>query len=253
MSDALEFKSSQLSLTLVRIHASDMNAIGELLTTKLAKAGKFLRGAPVVVDPLCGLSSVQLAQLLELLRQHQLTPVGVRTKDAHLVDYAEMCGLAVFKPSTSHDNHAETAAVSASAKAADATTPAAKTADVAADSGSLSDQTSPTLQKALRVPSLRSGQFEKHLLNDVIVEGGVNSGAELFVGGNITVLGAVRGRLHAGAAGDRSARIIAKNFNPELVSIAGIFLLSDDIPSLVKQGWVEVYLEQNSLKFHSLD
>ncbi|OZA37433.1 MAG: hypothetical protein B7X83_05815, partial [Polynucleobacter sp. 17-46-58] len=84
-----------------------MTAIGELLTTKLAKAGKFLRGAPVVVDPLCGLSSVQLAQLLELLRQHQLTPVGIRTKDAHLVDYAEMCGLAVFKPSAVGEKNSE--------------------------------------------------------------------------------------------------------------------------------------------------
>lgn len=257
MSDALEFKSSQLSLTLVRIHASDMTAIGELLTTKLAKAGKFLRGAPVVVDPLCGLSSVQLAQLLELLRQHQLTPVGIRTKDAHLVDYAEMCGLAVFKPSSSADKPAETASTQASSAVSStpvsAVSATEKPAAVTAESGTLTDKSSVSLQKALRIPSLRSGQFEKHLMNDVIVEGGINSGAEVFVGGNITVLGSVRGRIHAGAAGDREARIIAKNFNPELVSIAGVFLLADDIPQLVKQGWVEVYLDQNSLKFRTLD
>lgn len=256
MSDALEFKSSQLSLTLVRIHASDMTAIGELLTTKLAKAGKFLRGAPVVVDPLCGLSSVQLAQLLELLRQHQLTPVGVRTKDAHLVDYAEMCGLAVFKPSAVGEKNSEVAAASNPTElpaVAVAESVPAKHTSASSDSGALIEKETTSVQKALRIPSLRSGQFEKHLLNDVIVEGGINSGAELFVGGNITVLGAVRGRLHAGAAGDKSARIIAKNFNPELVSIAGIFLLADDIPQLVKQGWVEIYLEQNSLKFKTLD
>lgn len=256
MSDALEFKSSQLSLTLVRIHASDMTAIGELLTTKLAKAGKFLRGAPVVVDPLCGLSSVQLAQLLELLRQHQLTPVGIRTKDAHLVDYAEMCGLAVFKPSAVSEKNSEatTATNTTESPAAPvAESVSAQSTPASRDSGSLTEKEAPSVQKALRIPSLRSGQFEKHLFNDVIVEGGINSGAELFVGGNITVLGAVRGRLHAGAAGDRSARIIAKNFNPELVSIAGIFLLADDIPQLVKQGWVEIYLEQNSLKFKTLD
>jgi septum site-determining protein MinC len=257
MSDALEFKSSQLSLTLVRIHASDMTAIGELLTTKLAKAGKFLRGAPVVVDPLCGLSSVQLAQLLELLRQHQLTPVGIRTKDAHLVDYAEMCGLAVFKPSAVSEKNTEATAASnttESPAAVVAESVSAKSTPASTDtSGTLTEKEAPSVQKALRIPSLRSGQFEKHLFNDVIVEGGINSGAELFVGGNITVLGAVRGRLHAGAAGDRSARIIAKNFNPELVSIAGIFLLADDIPQLVKQGWVEIYLEQNILKFKTLD
>jgi septum site-determining protein MinC len=257
MSDALEFKSSQLSLTLVRIHASDMTAVGELLTTKLAKAGKFLRGAPVVVDPLCGLSSVQLAQLLELLRQNQLTPVGIRTKDAHLVDYAEMCGLAVFKPSAVNEKNTEAAAsanTTESPAASVAESMSAKSTPASTNSNvTLTEKEAPSVQKALRIPSLRSGQFEKHLLNDVIVEGGVNSGAELFVGGNITVLGLVRGRIHAGAAGDRLARIIAKNFNPELVSIAGIFLLADDIPQLVKQGWVEIYLEQNSLKFKTLD
>lgn len=256
MSDALEFKSSQLSLTLVRIHASDMTAIAELLTTKLAKAGKFLRGAPVVVDPLCGLSSVQLAQLLELLRQHQLTPVGIRTKDAHLVDYAEMCGLAVFKPSAVGEKNSEATTgtnTTESPAAPVAESVSAQSLPASRDSGSLTEKEAPSVQKALRIPSLRSGQFEKHLFNDVIVEGGINSGAELFVGGNITVLGAVRGRLHAGAAGDRTARIIAKNLNPELVSIAGIFLLADDIPQLVKQGWVEIYLEQNSLKFKTLD
>jgi septum site-determining protein MinC len=258
MSDALEFKSSQLSLTLVRIHASDMNVIGDLLTTKLAKASKFLRGAPVVVDPLCGLSSVQLAQLLELLRQHQLTPIGIRSKDAHLVDYAEMCGLAIFKPSQVNDKHPEASANATTTEGVVSTVASAYVANeatqvVSSDSSVLTDKKASQVNKALRVPNLRSGQLEKHLLNDVIVEGAINSGAELFAGGNITVLGGVRGRIHAGAAGDVSARIIAKNLNPELVSIAGIFLLADDIPQLVKQGWVEVYLEMNSLKFQTLD
>lgn len=259
MLDAIEFKSSQLSLTLVRVHDSDMTAISDLLSTKLAKAGKFLRGAPVVVDPLCVMTSVQLAQLLELLRQNQLTPVGVRTKDAHLIDYAELCGLAVFKPSTSADKPVEGNTPTANSESSVSTQnkiepkSTGKQDEAASQSGLTDKATTVQLHKALRLASLRSGQFEKHLLTDVIVEGAINSGAELFVGGNITVLGAVRGRIHAGAAGDRGARIISNNFNPELVSIAGIFVLADDIPQLVKQGWVEVYLEQNSLKFKTLD
>lgn len=110
-----------------------------------------------------------------------------------------------------------------------------------------------SLTTAHRLVSLRSGQCEKHMIGDVLVTGSVNSGAELYAGGTITVLGSVRGRIHAGATGDREARIIAKDFNPELVSISGVFLLSDDIPSLAKRGWIEVYLEQQTLKFRSLD
>jgi septum site-determining protein MinC len=240
MADVLEFKSSQLSLTLVRVFAADIGAVAVLLESKLASAGRFLKGAPVVVDPCCILNSVQLAQLLELLRQYQMTPVGVRTSDPSLVDYAELCGLAVFKPSASNkqDERSIAEQVASSQKKASSSSGASQ-----AD----------TLITAHRLANLRSGQLEKHMLNDVLVMGNVNSGAELYAGGNVTILGAARGRVHAGAAGNKEARIIARDFNPELVSISGIFLLSDDIPSSVKSGWVEVYLEQQTLKFHSLD
>jgi septum site-determining protein MinC len=245
MADILEFKSSQLSLTLVRVYDADMEKVADLLEEKLAKAGRFLKGAPVVVDPACPFNSVQLAQVLELLRQHQMTPVGVRSNDPNLVEYAELCGLAVFKPNTT--TKPEDSAAQAIVARATTASPSEKSTDTVAEPV----QHAPTT--AHRLASLRSGQLEKVMLNDVLVSGSINSGAELYAGGNITVLGSVRGRLHAGATGDRNARIIAKDFNPELVSISGVFLLSDDIPSLAKRGWVEVYLEQQTLKFHSLD
>jgi len=242
MADILEFKSSQLSLTLVRVYDADMDKVAGMLEEKLAKAGRFLKGAPVVVDPACPFNSVQLAQVLELLRQHQMTPVGVRSNDPSLVEYAELCGLAVFKPSANSKSE-DAPAVSRSSVPTEP--PTAAPIQVPEQHNSLTT--------AHRLVSLRSGQLEKHMIGDVLVTGGVNSGAELYAGGNITVLGSVRGRIHAGATGDRAARIIAKDFNPELVSISGVFLLSDDIPSLAKRGWVEVYLEQQTLKFHSLD
>lgn len=245
MADILEFKSSQLSLTLVRVYDADMEKVADLLEEKLAKAGRFLKGAPVVVDPACPFNSVQLAQVLELLRQHQMTPVGVRSNDPNLVEYAELCGLAVFKPNAT--TKPENAAAQAIVARATTASPSEKSTDTVAEPV----QHAPTTAHLLA--SLRSGQLEKVMLNDVLVSGSINSGAELYAGGNITVLGSVRGRLHAGATGDRNARIIAKDFNPELVSISGVFLLSDDIPSLAKRGWVEVYLEQQTLKFHSLD
>lgn len=256
MADAIEFKTSQLSLTLVRVHQNDMQAVAQLLETKLAKASKFLRGAPVVVDPLCDLNSVQMAQLLEYLRQHQLTPVGVRTREQHLIDYAEMCGLAVFKPSNHTAGAEATVAATvdtAKVNAAEATSSATQTTVSAQTEHNDASSKAVGVHKAKRIASLRSGQCEQHLNEDVILEGNLNSGAELFVGGNLTVLGALRGRVHAGAGGDRDCRIIARQLNPELISIAGVFLLADDIPQLAKQGWVEVYLDNTSLKFNVLD
>jgi len=242
MTDAVEFKPSQLSLTLVRIHQSDVVLVKESLAQKLAKAGKFLRGAPVVVDPNCDLKSMQLAQIVELLRQYEMTPVGVRSADPVLVEYAEMSGLAVFKPAAASSTASAEVKSSAPVATAKPTTVAAGLAE------------KQSLQTAKVMPSgLRSGQTDQHMLGDLMVRGSVNSGAEVYAGGHLTILGSVRGRVHAGATGNMQARIIAHDFNPELVSIAGIFLLSDDIPRLAKQGWVEVYLDDQTLKFNSLD
>jgi septum site-determining protein MinC len=56
--------------------------------------------------------------------------------------------------------------------------------------------------------TLRGGQA-LHNLGNLVVIGDVNPGAELVASGDIVVFGALRGVAHAGAQGDRSARVIA--------------------------------------------
>ncbi|MGH7685090.1 MAG: septum site-determining protein MinC, partial [Vulcanimicrobiaceae bacterium] len=54
----------------------------------------------------------------------------------------------------------------------------------------------------------------------VVVVGDVNPGAELVAGGDILVFGALRGVAHAGAQGDRSARVYALVLEPTQLRIA---------------------------------
>ena len=54
----------------------------------------------------------------------------------------------------------------------------------------------------------RSGEVVKHT-GDVVVYGDVNPGAEIVAGGDIVVLGALRGMAHAGAEGNSKATIFA--------------------------------------------
>jgi septum site-determining protein MinC len=56
--------------------------------------------------------------------------------------------------------------------------------------------------------TLRGGQA-LHNLGNLVVIGDVNPGAELVASGDIVVFGALRGVAHAGAQGDRGARVIA--------------------------------------------
>jgi len=67
--------------------------------------------------------------------------------------------------------------------------------------------------------TLRSGtriEFPGH----VVVVGDVNPGAEIVAEGNVLVWGRVRGMIHAGAKGDRSAYICALDLSPTQLRIA---------------------------------
>ncbi|NJO38659.1 MAG: septum site-determining protein MinC, partial [Rhizobiales bacterium] len=64
---------------------------------------------------------------------------------------------------------------------------------------------------------------------DLIVLAQVQPGAELMADGNIHIYGNLRGRAHAGVGGDASARIFCRSMEAQLISIAGIYLVNDEI------------------------
>lgn len=78
---------------------------------------------------------------------------------------------------------------------------------------------------------VRSGQRIYAPQCDLIVTSHVSAGAELIADGNIHVYGMMRGRALAGASGDRETQIFCTNLMAELVSIAGEYWLSDQIPA----------------------
>lgn len=67
--------------------------------------------------------------------------------------------------------------------------------------------------------TLRGGQSLANV-GHVVIVGDVNPGAELVAGGDIVVFGALRGVAHAGAQGDRSARVYALVLEPTQLRIA---------------------------------
>ncbi len=74
--------------------------------------------------------------------------------------------------------------------------------------------------------TLRGGQA-LHNLGNLVVVGDVNPGAELIASGDIVVFGALRGVAHAGAQGDRAARVIALELAPTQLRIATLIATSD--------------------------
>jgi septum site-determining protein MinC len=66
--------------------------------------------------------------------------------------------------------------------------------------------------------SLRSGQRVEHG-GDVIISGHVNDGAEILSAGHVTILGRLKGLVHAGCEGDESASVVARSMEALQVRI----------------------------------
>jgi septum site-determining protein MinC len=75
--------------------------------------------------------------------------------------------------------------------------------------------------------TLRSGTVLR-FDGDLYVFGDVNPGAQVIATGNITVLGALKGTAHAGAAGDESAFILAFDLRPMQLRIARVIAIPPD-------------------------
>ncbi len=82
---------------------------------------------------------------------------------------------------------------------------------------------------------------------DLIVTAAVSPGAEIMADGNIHVYGALRGRALAGAGGNIEARIFCSRFEAELVSIAGHYLVSDQMPASERGLPVQISLGDGRL------
>ncbi len=82
----------------------------------------------------------------------------------------------------------------------------------------------------MHVAPVRSGQQVYAQNRDLTVCATVGAGAEVIADGSIHIYGALRGRALAGASGLASARIFCREFNAELVAIAGTYKVLEEVP-----------------------
>ncbi|MDX1348441.1 MAG: septum site-determining protein MinC [Thiomicrorhabdus chilensis] len=229
MNKVIDLKGSILSLTVLKLFSNDIEQTKQALEQKVSQAPDFFVGIPVVLEPEVGnLDPTFLALLVELLHQKQMIPIGIRTEDESIKEQANYAGLAVF---------------SGEAKVKKRSKP------------EKSDQKENCsgLKSAMVINhAVRSGQQIYAKDRDLIVMGSVNPGAEIIADGNVHVYGTIRGKVFAGSQGETSARIFAQKIDAELVCIAGLYQLSEDILPEYKQGFIEVSLLNEQLNFKSL-
>jgi septum site-determining protein MinC len=103
----------------------------------------------------------------------------------------------------------------------------------------------------VRTP-VRSGQVIHAVGGDLVVLAPVSAGAELIADGNIHVYAPLRGRALAGAQGNSDVSIFCLGLEAEFLSIAGRYLLAEQIPKGQRGKAARAHLEEESLVITSL-
>lgn len=84
--------------------------------------------------------------------------------------------------------------------------------------------------------------------SDCIILGDVNPGAEIVAVGDVIVFGNLRGIAHAGASGDRSARIWALSIEPSQIRIADLVALAPRIDKHVPKRFEIAEVQQDLIE-----
>lgn len=233
---ALRLMGRVLTLSRLRVQTADSQALVEELTQLTVENPMLKQGLPVIIESLIDLD---LEWLVRVLRRSGVQILGV--SDGVLAEQARKLELAVVPP-----DHTSPRPVRAPAAEKNCP-PNTSTAPV-----------EPAIPQALptRIVTdpVRSGQQVYAEKSDLIVLAPVSHGAELIADGSIHVYSTLRGRAIAGATGNPNARIFCRKMEADLLAIAGVYMVADQIPSQLQGKATQTWLSADShLEIELLD
>lgn len=239
-----EVKFGQVGIATLRIQALDISALREEMLERVTRAPKLFRNAAVILDfsalPQCP-SLETCESLIDGLRATGVHPVAIAYGTAAIEQLAIQVGLPVLaKFRVSYEPETDSPVAEKAAPAAVAPSVAAAAPPIVHEPGML--QTQP----------LRSGQQIYAANRDLTVCAMVGAGAEAIADGSIHIYGPLRGRALAGASGNTQARIFCREFNAELVAIAGTYRVLDEIPKKLLGKPVQIWLDKDQLRIEEL-
>ena len=225
----IELKGSSFTLSVVHLHDAKPEVIRQALEDKIAQAPAFLKHAPVVINVSDLNGPVNWPQIQQIILATGLRVVGISgCKDSELKAAIERAGLPLLTEGKEKPRVVPVPEVAAPVVA------------------------QVTKTRLIDAP-VRSGQRIYAPNCDLIVVSHVSAGAELIADGNIHVYGMMRGRALAGASGDKEAQIFCTHLTAELVSIGGVYWLSDQIPADFYGKAARMQIEGDALTIQPLD
>lgn len=222
-------KGALLPMTLLELRINDASKIASELAQKVAAAPDFFEGSPVVISVEFVTADTQfLTDVIDICSRLGFRLAGVKGDGNNIAELTKALQLGHF--------------------------PGGKIKSVSQRSltgkrleshvKSITDTYIPT--KTIVTP-VRSGQ-QIYSDGDLIVLAQVSAGAELLAAGCIHVYAPMRGRALAGVKGDESARIFCMSQQAELVSIAGHFMIDENLRGAYWQRATQIFFDGNELQ-----
>ncbi len=234
-----ELRSGSIDTLLFIVKTADLEALRAELTKRFESTPEFFANDAVAIDirRLADDERVPVAAIGQMLEEVRMRPSGVVAQPAQQTWAAE-AGLPFLE---ANDRRGSVAQEKSALAAAEPEAPSALSVAEAAVSATL------VIDKPLR-----SGQ-QIYTRGDLVVLGPVSHGAEIIAHGNIHVYGPMRGRALAGVHGKQDARIFCTCFEPELVSVAGVYRTAEHpLANDLLGKPVQIWLEQEKLMIEPL-
>lgn len=236
---ALEIRYAQVGLLQLKLRTIDPGAILDELTGKLATAPQFFQQTAICLD-LRELETepaiAELREVIEAVRRGGMRVVGL-TEGAASATLTESIGLPViagFRPQG---------------------TPRPRTPAVAPSPAPSPPPAAPAaaLPALIHTQHVRSGQRLYARERDLIITATVGAGAEVMADGCVHIYGSLRGRAMAGVRGDTGARVFVREFRAELIAVAGVFRIFEQLPAELAGHPVQALLAGEELRLARLD
>jgi septum site-determining protein MinC len=219
--------------------SGDIVEINRLLQEKVSQAPELFKNSLVLID-LHELTqqkaALELVTLIDLMRSLQLVPIAISGATSRQNAIAIELGIAI--QSERSVNHAKN-------KVAVPVTAQASVPEIDAPLPQPIKRAVMVENKVITQP-VRSGQ-RIYAKGDLTVLAPVSSSAELMAEGNIHVYAPLRGRALAGVQGNTDCRIFCSDLQAELVSVAGVYKLNEELDKQFKRKLVQIYLQDQTL------
>lgn len=242
-----QLKGSMVTVMVMELLHHDFSDLAYLLEEKCKLAPDFFQDTPVVIslEKLAEGSVVDFVLLVETCRTNSMFPFAVRGGSDEQLEAARAAGLVGISAGKA-ERPTQVEPVSATGQV---NTQVKNKQEAIVEAEQAVVTATPT--RIISQP-VRSGQQVYAKGGDLIVLSSISEGAEVLADGHIHIYGAMRGRVLAGVNGDTTARIFCTNLDASLISIAGVYVLNENIESRFVGKSTQISLNDEQLVIEQL-